>query len=115
MASIAVEGFAHCIAAGGEVVAPSVEPTAEEMSFMDSAAADDLAEEIRLNDLNNLIALDAEEELLFDEENDDAQDSNSKDDDAASDTSEIEELSSCQEIAELEKDLAGEMIGGDDD
>ena len=103
------------IAAGGEVVAPSVEPTAEEMSFMDSAAADDLAEEIRLNDLNNLIALDAEEELLFDEENDDAQDSNSKDDDAASDTSEIEELSSCQEIAELEKDLAGEMIGGDDD
>ncbi len=107
------------IAAGGDVVAPSVvgdkdaeaevEPTAEEMVFMSAAAAEQWQEDIRLQEL---IALGAEAEFLLEEEESDAsQHSNSKDDDAGSDTSEIEELSSGQETAELENDLASAMTG----
>lgn len=102
------------VVAGAEVVASSfaadeeaveAEPTAEELDFMEAQAAEELAEDCRVRDL---IALDAATESLFYEEDDNAHDSKSGD--AASDTSESdEELTSGQETAELENNLASAM------
>ncbi len=98
------------IAAGGEVAATGAVDANAEFAVWDTSIGDQLAEDSRLQEL---IAFGAEEEdLLDEEENGDAQHSKSDDDDAASDT---EEMSTGQETAELENNLASTMSGEEDE